>query len=86
MAKFSHDWMRDTSPEALRVYLDLQHRMTASEKLDAVAEMYETMNAIYENQERKLHPEADDREIFLRVAARRLGGDLVKRVYGWAPE
>jgi hypothetical protein len=47
--------------------------------------MYETMMATYSAQERQLHPEADEREIFLRVAARRLGPDLVKRAYGWSP-
>jgi hypothetical protein len=47
--------------------------------------MYETMNAIYAAQERRSHPDADDREIFLRVAARRLGPEMVKKAYGWAP-
>jgi hypothetical protein len=84
--KFSHGWMTDTNPKALRTYLDINHRMTAGQKLQIVSEMYETMMANYTAQERKLHPEADDREIFLRVAARRLGWDVVKRVYGWRPD
>jgi len=44
------------------------------------------MMATYAAQERRLRPQADDREIFLRVAARRLGWDLVHRVYGWRPD
>jgi hypothetical protein len=84
--KFSHGWMSDTNPKALRACLDINHRMTAGEKLQIVSEMYETMMANYAAQERKLHPSADQREIFLRVAARRLGWDVVKQVYGWGPD
>jgi hypothetical protein len=84
--KFSHGWMADTGPKALRTYLDINHRMPAQQKFQIVVEMYETTMATYAAQERKLHPEADDREIFLRVAARRLGSDVVRRVYGWNPD
>jgi hypothetical protein len=84
--KFSHGWMSDTSPAALRTHLDINHRLPAEQKFRLVVEMYETMMATYAAQERKLHPEADDRVIFLRVAARRLGWDVVKRVYGWSPD
>ena len=84
--KFSHGWMADTNPAALRIYLDINHRMPAPQKLQIVFEMYEAMMAVYAAQERTLHPEAGDREIFLRVAARRLGWDVVKRVYGWSPD
>jgi hypothetical protein len=47
--------------------------------------MYKTMNATYAAQERRSHPEACEREIFFRVAARRLGREMVKKAYGWAP-
>lgn len=86
LMKFSHGWMADTSPRALRVWLDLNHALPASRKLQMVAEMYESAMATYAAQERALHPEAGEREIFLRVAARRLGWDLVERVYGWRPD
>ena len=83
--KFSHDWMSDTQPEALRVYLELNHRMPAQRKFEAVVGMYETMSATHQAQERSLHPQATEREIFLRAAARMLGPSLVKQVYGWMP-
>ena len=82
---FSHGWMADTHPEALRVFLDLNHRLPVERKVAQIVEMYETINAIYAAQERQSHPEADEREIFLRVAARRLGPETVKKAYGWAP-
>lgn len=83
--KFSHGWMADTTPNALRAHLDINHRLARQRKFELVVEMYETMMATYAAQERKLHLEAGDREIFLRVAARRLGRETVKRVYGWSP-
>jgi hypothetical protein len=43
------------------------------------------MVATYTAEERRMHPEAGEREIFLRAAARRLGPDLVRRAYGWPP-
>jgi len=76
--------MSDTHPEALRVFLDLNHRLPVERKVTQIVEMYETMNAIYAAQERRSHPAADEREIFLRVAARRLGPEMVKKAYGWA--
>ena len=80
--KFSHGWMSDTHPDALRVYLEMNHRLPAQRKFDTVVGMCEGMALTYAAQERKLHPEESDREIFLRVASRRLGKELVKRVYG----
>lgn len=33
------------------------------------------------------HPSATERELLLRLAVRRLGADVVERVYGWrAPD
>jgi hypothetical protein len=84
--KYSHGWMADTTPEALRVFHDLNHSLPAQQKYDQTIAMYESMNATYAAEERRRHPEADDREIFLRVAARRLGSELVRKAYGWAPD
>jgi len=75
--------MSDTHPEALRVFLKIQGQMTAEQKLHRVVEMYETITAAQMAEVRRLHPEADDREVFLRVTARRLGSELMKKVYGW---
>jgi len=77
--------MEDTQPEALRVFLDLNHRLPAQRKFELLFEMSESINATYAAQERQANPAADDREIFLRVAERRLGSDVVRKAYGWAP-
>jgi hypothetical protein len=83
--KFSHDWMGDTHPDALRVYLRIQSGMSPERKLCRVAEMYDAMTALQTSEVRRLYPSATDREVFLRVTARRLGPELMKKVYGWQP-
>jgi hypothetical protein len=84
--EFSHDWMADTHPDALRVYLDLNHRRSAQEKFDTLVRMWDGMMLTHTALERKLHPEESEHAIFLRVAARRLGKDVVRRVYGIFPD
>jgi hypothetical protein len=84
--KFSHGWMSDTHPDALRVYLDIHSRMTSEQKLRCVAEMYDAITALQMSEVRRLYPLAGDREIFLRVTARRLGPELMLKVYGWQPD
>jgi hypothetical protein len=83
---FSHGWMSDTHPDALRALLDIQRRIPPEEKLQRVAEMYDAMIALQTAEVRKLYPHANDREVFLRVTARRLGPELMMKVYGWRPD
>lgn len=84
--KFSHGWMSDTHPDALRVYLDIHRRMSPEQKLGCVAEMYDAITALQSSEVCRLYPSATDREVFLRVTARRLGPELMKQVYGWQPD
>jgi hypothetical protein len=84
--KFSHDWMGDTHPDALRAYLKIQSRISPEDKLKRVAEMYDAIVALQTAEVRQLYPEAGDREVFLRVTARRLGPELMRKVYGWQPD
>ncbi len=81
-----HDWYSDTDPKALKVFLDLQRAMTPSQRLQTVFELNRLLRGLAEASERQLHPEASDREIFLRVVARRLDRETMKRVYGWNPD
>ncbi len=79
------DWYADTDPKALEVFLDLQRKMTTAEKTAGVFEMNEMLWRTAEAHERRAHPLADEREIFLRVAAHRLDRETMIRVYGWDP-
>lgn len=82
---YSHGWMSDTHPDALRVWLDIQRRLTPEQKFRQVVEMYEAITAAQTAEMRRLYPAATEREVFLRVAARRLGPELMRKAYGWDP-
>ena len=72
----------DTSPEAWKVYIDLQRRMPASEKLRLTFEYSEFIRRVCLAGLRQRYPQAGEREIFLREARQRLGRDLFRKVYG----
>jgi len=81
-----HPAFADTSHDAMDVWLDLQRKKAPGEKLALVLEASQFVLQLYEMGVRRLHPEADDREVLLRVAARHLSRDLMIRAYGWDPE
>jgi len=81
-----HEWYSDTDPKALEVFLGRQRAMTATEKIEAVFQQNELLRSLSEARERQLHPDAADREIFLRVVAHRLDRATMLRVYGWYPD
>jgi hypothetical protein len=78
------DWYPDTDPKALEVFIDLQRKMTPAQKTAGIFQMKMLWRTAEAN-ERQNHPQANEREIFLRVAAHRLDRDTMIRVYGWDP-
>jgi hypothetical protein len=81
-----HEWYSNTDPKALKVFLDVHRAMTPSQRIRAVFAQNRLLRGLAEARERELHPDADDGEIFLRVVARRLDRETMKRVYGWYPD
>ena len=81
-----HEWYSDTDPRAMEVFLARQRAMTAAEKIAAVFQQNELLRSMAEARERQLHPQASEREIFLRVTAHRLDRETMVRVYGWHPD
>jgi hypothetical protein len=79
------EWFRDTDPRALEVFLDLHRKMPVSDKLQSTLGMMEMLWNLAETGVRQMYPRADDREVFLRTAARRLDRQTMIRVYGWDP-
>jgi hypothetical protein len=71
----------DTSPEAWRVFIDLQRRMPPAEKLQRAFEYSAFVRSLAEGVLRQRYPQASDREIFLRAARQRLGVELFRKVY-----
>jgi hypothetical protein len=74
----------DTSPEAWKVYIDLQRKLSPAEKLGQAFEWSEIIRRFAEAGLRQRYPKADDREIFLRTALINLGPDLFHKAYGEA--
>jgi hypothetical protein len=80
------EWFQDTDRKALEVYLGLYREMEPGERLARIFELCDLQESLQMSDVRANFPEADEREVFLRVASRRLGRDLMIRVYGWDPE
>ncbi len=76
---------RDTSEKAWQYFIQLLRRVPPAQKVQNVFELCEVVRRLIEADVRRCHPGASDREVFLRVAARRLGIETVRRVYGWDP-
>ncbi|MBI1786075.1 MAG: hypothetical protein HYR60_00715 [Acidobacteria bacterium] len=80
------DFYSDTDPRAFEVWVRLQRKMTPGEKIQLALSMSAMLMRCSEAGVREMYPHADDREVFLRMAARRLDRETMIRVYGWDPE
>lgn len=80
------EWFEDTDPKAFEVYIRLHRAMQPAERLARVFELCELQESLQIANVRHAWPEAGEREIFLRVAARRLDRDLMMKAYGWDPD
>jgi hypothetical protein len=79
----SGNWLLDTDDKTLRAWTQITRKRSPSQKVRQVFEMCEMMDGLQRADVRRTHPEADEREVFLRVAERRLGPEIVSKVYGW---
>jgi len=78
-------WYEDTDPQALEI-LQLHRRMAPSQRVARVFELTAFQESLQRASVRRMHPQANEREVFLRVAARRLDRETMIRVYGWYPD
>ena len=72
----------DTSPEAWKVWVDLMRKISPEVKLQRAIEYTAMVRKLCEAGIRQAHPGAGDREIFLRLAQRQLGGELFEKIFG----
>ncbi len=79
------DFYSDTPPDILELWLESVRRTPPAEKIARVFEMNEMSRKLAEAEMRWRHPEANAREIFLRVAAKHLDRETMIRAYGWDP-
>ena len=76
----------DTSPEAERVQIEIWRRMTPAEKFAVFAALQRDVELLAEAGIRRRHPDATDREVFLRRVALNLDRATMIRVFRWDPE
>jgi hypothetical protein len=79
-------WYEDTDPAALEVFIELYRRMTPGQRMTRVFELTEFQASLQRASVRSMYPDASEREIFPRVAARRLDRDTMIRAYGLDPD
>jgi len=80
------DRVRDTSPEVEAYIAEGYRRMTPSAKIARVVALNAALLSLAEADERRRNPNADQREIDLRVASRWLDAETMRRAFGWDPQ
>jgi hypothetical protein len=72
----------DTSPAAQAVQDEILRRMTGEERLKIAQELTLGVQYLAFAGLRQQYPDLPDDELWLKLAARRLGVDVVHKVYG----
>lgn len=80
------EWFSDTDPKSLEVYIKLHQEMQPEERLARVFELCDFQQSLQMADVHAMYPDASERELFLRTAARRLGRDLMIQAYDWDPD
>jgi hypothetical protein len=76
----------DTDSKALDVYFQLLRDMTPGERAARIFELTAFQESLQRASVRSMYPQADEREVLMRVAARRLDRETMIRVYSWDPD
>lgn len=74
---------RDTSAAVDAMMVDAYRRMTPTEKLQRVGELNHALWQLAAADVRQRHPQADEREVRLRVASRWIPPELMLAAFGW---
>lgn len=76
----------DTHPDMEKRLIEGYRAMTPARKWQGVQSLNRTLENLARADVRRRHPEADEREVNLRVASRRLPAELMRRAFGWDPD
>jgi hypothetical protein len=66
--------------------IDGYRRMTVAEKMARVTAMSRAIQQLALVDVWRAHPDANERELALRLASRRLDAETMRRAFGWDPE
>lgn len=81
MKDVRHGIALDTSEEASRLQIELIRNMPSERRARILSGLCRMVDTLAEAEVRRRYPDASDREVFLRLTARRLGGELALKVY-----
>jgi len=76
----------DTSPEVEKIMIEGYRKMPMWKKLQQVRELSQLVYQLAMNDVRRRYPQADEREVKLRLASRWLEPELMRKAFGWDPE
>ena len=76
----------DTSPEVEERVLARWRSMSPAEKLVEIDDLHRSVEGVARMGIRMRHPEADERELVMRLAALKYGRALVLEAFGWDPD
>jgi hypothetical protein len=76
----------DTDRKVQALLIEGYKRMSEAERLQKVFELNCLLVKLMEAEVRHRHPNADEREIRLRVASRWLLPELMQKAFGWNPK
>ena len=78
--------LSDTHPDVEKRLIEGYRAMTPAQKMRCVSGMYRTARRLALADVCRRHPHAGEREVQMRLAARFLEPDLMRRVYAWDPD
>ena len=76
----------DTPIEVERIQVEMVRQTTPGQKLARMTSLNRSLRTMAREQIRSQYPQASEREIELRTAARWLGPELMRRAFGWDPD
>lgn len=76
----------DTPPEIEQMLIEGYRKMPAWKKLRQVGELNDLVRQLALNDIRRRHPQADERELKLRLASRWIEPELMLKAFGWDVE
>ncbi|MDY7095016.1 MAG: hypothetical protein SX243_18740 [Acidobacteriota bacterium] len=76
----------DTDPAAEAILIEGYRAMSVAQKLERVRQLTRAVQELALIDIRRRHPEADERELALRLASRWIEPDLMREAFGWDPD
>jgi hypothetical protein len=78
--------LSDTSPQAEATLMARYRTMSPAAKLERVRVLSGVMADLVMSDIARRHPDASPRERLLRLAARRIDAETMRRAFGWDPD